>query len=128
VQETMAVTAGVAVHVLSPVRRSLTWELSGTLEGRVPSQEESQPTTRPMFVCAMSESSFLYPTQRSFTMLTFLKSWMTTHLPKDEKGQDAAEYAIMIALIAIVIIVAVTALGTQISAVFDYIVTKIPVP
>jgi pilus assembly protein Flp/PilA len=55
-------------------------------------------------------------------MLTFLKAWFTTrvapHLPKDEKGQDAAEYALLIALIAVVIIGAVAALGGQITAAF----------
>ncbi len=56
-------------------------------------------------------------------MLTYVKAWMTTHLPKDEKGQDAAEYALLIGLIALAIIVAVGALGTQIDAVFDAIVT-----
>ena len=59
-------------------------------------------------------------------MLTFLKAWMTTHLPKDEKGQDAAEYAILIALIALAIIVAVTLLGTQIAAAFTAIAAAIP--
>jgi pilus assembly protein Flp/PilA len=42
-------------------------------------------------------------------------------LPKDEKGQDAAEYALLIALIAIVIIGAVTLLGVNINAIFTNI-------
>ena len=58
-------------------------------------------------------------------MLTFLKAWMLTHLPKDEKGQDAAEYALLIAFIALAIVVAVTLLGTQIAAVFTAIANTV---
>ena len=54
-------------------------------------------------------------------MLTYVKAWMTTHLPKDEKGQDAAEYAILIGLIAVVIVATVVLLGTQIQAAFTAI-------
>jgi pilus assembly protein Flp/PilA len=59
-------------------------------------------------------------------MFNFLKAWMVTHLPKDEKGQDAAEYAILIALIALAIIAAVTLLGGQIAAAFTAIAAAIP--
>ena len=48
------------------------------------------------------------------------------YLPRGEKGQDAAEYALLIALIAIVIIAAVTLLGLDISAVFTSIVAALP--
>ena len=54
-------------------------------------------------------------------MLNILKAWMVTHLPQDEKGQDAAEYALLIAFIALVIVGAVVLLGNNISAVFDSI-------
>jgi pilus assembly protein Flp/PilA len=37
----------------------------------------------------------------------------------NEKGATAVEYAIMVALIAVVIIVAVTTLGQRIAATFD---------
>jgi pilus assembly protein Flp/PilA len=37
----------------------------------------------------------------------------------DESGQDLAEYALLIALIAIVVIAAVTLLGTNIEQVFN---------
>ena len=40
---------------------------------------------------------------------------------KREEGQTLAEYALLLALIAIVVIVAVTALGTQIQTVLDQI-------
>jgi pilus assembly protein Flp/PilA len=62
-------------------------------------------------------------------MLTFLKAWFTTrvgqYLPKDEKGQDAAEYALLIGLIALAIVIAVTALGTSIATAFTDIATAI---
>jgi pilus assembly protein Flp/PilA len=45
--------------------------------------------------------------------------WMA--LRSDESGQDLAEYALLIALIAIVVIAAVTLLGGNISAVFNNI-------
>ncbi|CAN5898670.1 MAG TPA: Flp family type IVb pilin [Gemmatimonadota bacterium] len=45
--------------------------------------------------------------------------WMA--LWSDESGQDLAEYALLIALIAIVVIAAVTLLGGNISTVFNNI-------
>ena len=38
---------------------------------------------------------------------------------RDERGATAVEYGLMVALIAIVIIVAVTALGTNLSTIFQ---------
>ena len=58
-------------------------------------------------------------------MLTIFNQ-MKARLPQGEKGQDAAEYALLIALIAIVIIAAVTLLGLDISAVFVSIVAALP--
>jgi pilus assembly protein Flp/PilA len=40
-------------------------------------------------------------------------------LIQDEHGADAVEYALLVSLIAIAIIVTVTALGTKINAVFN---------
>jgi pilus assembly protein Flp/PilA len=42
-----------------------------------------------------------------------------TRFCRSEEGQDLAEYALLIALIALVVIAAVTLLGTQIQAVFN---------
>jgi len=50
-------------------------------------------------------------------MLPYLRAWLRTVI-KDERGQDLAEYALLIALIAIVAIAAVTSLGQEISRVF----------
>jgi pilus assembly protein Flp/PilA len=58
-------------------------------------------------------------------MLTFLKIWFAARLPKDEKGQDAAEYALLIALIALAIIVAAGLLGDQIALAFDAVVAQL---
>ncbi len=43
------------------------------------------------------------------------------HLAVAEYGQDAAEYAVLIALIAIVIVTAVTLMGTNLSVLFSSI-------
>ena len=46
-------------------------------------------------------------------------------LRKTEKGQDLAEYALLIGLIALVVILAVTILGTNISEVFSSIAASV---
>ena len=52
-------------------------------------------------------------------MYTYLKTLLTAKLSKSEKGQDLAEYALLVALIAIVVIAAVRLLGTNVSAIFS---------
>ena len=52
-------------------------------------------------------------------MLNFLKSL------KHEDGQDLLEYALLVALIALVAVGAVTAAGTQVSAIFNQIASAI---
>ena len=47
-------------------------------------------------------------------LITFLQS----RVVREERGATAVEYGLMIALIAVVIIVAVTALGTALSSKF----------
>ena len=60
-------------------------------------------------------------------MFEYLKALIYTHLPvpKSEKGQDLAEYALLIGLIALVVILAVTLLGTNISGLFNNIATTV---
>ena len=41
------------------------------------------------------------------------------HLPRPERGATAVEYGLMVGLIAIVIIVAVALLGTNLSSLFN---------
>ncbi|MDP9022340.1 MAG: Flp family type IVb pilin [Actinomycetota bacterium] len=43
----------------------------------------------------------------------------------DEEGATAVEYGLMVALIAVVIITAVTALGNNLAALFDSVATTI---
>ncbi len=44
---------------------------------------------------------------------------------REEDGATAVEYALMVALIAVVIIVAVRAVGTSVSAKFDLVATEL---
>ena len=44
---------------------------------------------------------------------------------KDESGQGMVEYGLILALIAIVVIVAVTAIGTNLKTVFENAGTKL---
>jgi pilus assembly protein Flp/PilA len=48
-----------------------------------------------------------------------------TSLLRDDAGQDLAEYALLIALIALVVIGAVTALGSNVSSVFNNIAGRL---
>jgi pilus assembly protein Flp/PilA len=43
----------------------------------------------------------------------------------EEKGQGMVEYGLILALVAVVVIVALTSIGTQISAKFTEIATKL---
>jgi pilus assembly protein Flp/PilA len=45
---------------------------------------------------------------------------------RDEDGQDLLEYALLVALIAIVAVASVTAAGGKVSAIFTSIVSKLP--
>lgn len=47
-------------------------------------------------------------------------------LVRNDEGQDLIEYAMIVALIALFCVVAVTAAGGRVSAIFDAIVTQIP--
>ena len=47
------------------------------------------------------------------------------HFVNDESGAAAAEYALILALIAVVIIAALSTLGTNISAVFSNVAAKL---
>ncbi|MFY9115136.1 MAG: Flp family type IVb pilin [Dethiobacteria bacterium] len=53
-------------------------------------------------------------------MLTFFKN-----LLKDESGQGMVEYGLILALVAVVVIVALTFLGDQIKAIFQDIGDKL---
>ncbi|OOP61121.1 pilin protein [Arthrobacter sp. SRS-W-1-2016] len=53
-------------------------------------------------------------------MLTFFSN-AASRIRRDEKGATAVEYGIMVALIAVVIIVAVTALGGTVKNTFSQV-------
>ncbi len=46
----------------------------------------------------------------------------------NEDGPTATEYAVMLALIIVVCLVAITALGTKVSQIFNAVDTKLTVP
>ena len=54
------------------------------------------------------------------TTFTFLSAWITSRID-DERGASLVEYALLVALIAIVCIAAVTALGESASEKFSEI-------
>jgi pilus assembly protein Flp/PilA len=58
-------------------------------------------------------------------MFKHLLTWLSFHLPKDEKGQDLAEYAMLIGVIAIVVLAAVTSLGSSLNDVFQGLATEV---
>jgi pilus assembly protein Flp/PilA len=58
-------------------------------------------------------------------MLTYLSTLLRARLAKSEKGQDLAEYALLIGLIALVVLIAVTLLGVNITTVFTNIANAI---
>ena len=50
---------------------------------------------------------------------------LQNHLPNKEKGQDLAEYAVFIGLIALVVVISITLIGGGISEIFIAIATAI---
>ena len=59
------------------------------------------------------------------TMLKYLFKQLDRMDPKKEKGQDLAEYSLFLGLIALVVVISVTLIGTQISDIFIAIATAI---
>jgi pilus assembly protein Flp/PilA len=56
------------------------------------------------------------------TFLSYVQTFVTRTVQRDDdRGATAVEYGLMVALIAIVIIVAVTAVGTNLAALFTEI-------
>ena len=56
-------------------------------------------------------------------MLTRIISWYVAS--RDDEGATAVEYGLMVALIAAVIVVAVTALGGELNTIFTNVTTAI---
>ena len=58
-------------------------------------------------------------------MLFQIQQFLSSLMPRQEKAQGLVEYALIIVLIAIVVIVALGLLGTQITDVFTRITTAL---
>jgi pilus assembly protein Flp/PilA len=58
------------------------------------------------------------------TSFNFLATWVRAHL-RDERGASLVEYALLVALIAIVCIAAITLLGSNSSAKFSTVADSI---
>ena len=63
--------------------------------------------------------------QEDITMLNVIINHLHNHVQENEKGQDLAEYAVFIGLIALVVVVSMTIIGGGISNVFMAIATAI---
>ena len=61
----------------------------------------------------------------TYATLVSLVAFAQDRLKRDEKGATAVEYGLMVGLIAVVIIAAVTLLGTQLDALFDKVTAKL---
>jgi pilus assembly protein Flp/PilA len=61
-----------------------------------------------------------------YVTLTSLVSLAKDRLREEEKGATAVEYGLMVGLIAVVIIVAVRALGVNLEVLFNDIVAALP--
>ena len=60
-----------------------------------------------------------------YAAIATLSSFGEGRLNREEKGATAVEYGLMVGLIAVVIIVAVTALGGQLNSLFTEVTTEI---
>jgi pilus assembly protein Flp/PilA len=64
--------------------------------------------------------------EQEFNMKMLLNNM--TRFYRDEEGVTAIEYGLIAALIAVVIITAVALVGTNLTAVFDFVAGKLTVP
>lgn len=59
-------------------------------------------------------------------MLTWVEAFLATRFGRDERGATAVEYGLMVALIAGVIVVAVSLLGERLQGAFDGVADSMP--
>jgi pilus assembly protein Flp/PilA len=57
--------------------------------------------------------------------LSTLRKFVKKYITRSEEGATLAEYGLLLALIAVVCIAAITALGTKISSMFNQLATSI---
>jgi len=62
--------------------------------------------------------------ERRMNMIELLRKFFT-NLTLDKKGQDLTEYALLVALIAIVVMVAIIFFGEEVSGFFSDLATEI---
>lgn len=81
--------------------------------------------TQGVLIVAIDRSCFC-----SFNKESIMKKLQTgvTRFMQDEEGVTAIEYGLIASLIAVVIIVAVQLVGTNLTAVFNYIAGKLTTP
>ena len=60
-----------------------------------------------------------------FSFLVLLQNFLTQPLRRDDRGASAVEYGLLVFLIALVIINAVTLLGTKLSSIFNKVATDL---
>lgn len=61
-------------------------------------------------------------------MISYIQAMFDARFGGSEKGATAVEYGLIVALIAVVIIVAVGLIGTNLNAIFNFIAGKLTVP
>ena len=59
------------------------------------------------------------------TSYEFVSAWLTSRIAKDERGASLVEYALLVALIAVVCILAITFLGNSASSKFESVGSSI---
>jgi pilus assembly protein Flp/PilA len=55
----------------------------------------------------------------------YIHNLLTQPLPREDRGATAVEYGLMVALIAAVIVTAVTLIGTNLTSVFNKVATAV---
>ena len=63
---------------------------------------------------------------QSFAVKAQNAGYNVKHAERNERGAAGVEYGLLVALIAAVIILTVTALGTKVNGAFDFVTTNMP--
>jgi len=82
-------------------------------------------TFLPIPVSRLIPPDLIPPTELEPIMTRFLKYMAASRIIKSESGVTAIEYGLIAALIAVVIIAAVTLIGTNLSTVFHTVATSV---
>jgi len=75
-------------------------------------------------LCIVSVAVFFSGPERTTAMLSCISHSVAKFL-KNEEGPTAVEYAVMLALIIVVCIAAISALGSNASNTFNYVATQV---